>query len=179
MASRYSLTEKEDVVRRHLSGISMLQIASDGQMNYQTVRSIIKRYKTSGQDGLLPRYHQCGRIRSKDSEVSYRLVRMYKHFHPMWGVGYILMKIKARYPALCLRVSRVYERRLRSEHLLSMPRNPPMSSVTVVERAILPHDTWQIDAKEQITTLNGKPACYLTVTDEKTGGALEARVFPL
>jgi hypothetical protein len=54
-----------------------------------------------------------------------------------------------------------------------------MSSVTVVERAILPHDTWQIDAKEQITTLNGKPACYLTVTDEKTGGALEARVFPL
>lgn len=178
MAKVYLLSEREHVIQLHGQGISMRQIASQTGMNYNTVQSIVKRYKSHGQAGFQLRYDQCGRKRTYESERSYRLVRLYKRYHPSWGVGYILMKIKEKYPDLPLCVSRVYERRLKVSHLLSMPRNPPMATVYRAERAILPHDVWQIDAKEQITTLDGQPACYLTITDEKTGGALEARVFP-
>ena len=37
----------------------------------------------------------------------------------------------------------------------------------------------QVDAKEQIQTLDGNWCSYLTFTDEHTGGVLEALVFPL
>lgn len=179
MARAYSLSERERVVELYKAGTSMLQISSQLSMNYKTVKKLIKRHQSSGDEGIQTRYHQCGRKRSYESERAYRLVRMYKYFHPEWGVGYILMKIREKYPELPVSDSRVYERRLRNDHLLSMPRNPAISTVYHFDRALLPHDTWQVDAKEQLTTLDGHPACYLTITDEKTGGALEARVFPL
>lgn len=178
MGQSYSLLDRECVIKLHCQGISMLKIALQLSMNYNTVKTLVKRYKAIGQSGLQTRYNQCGRKRSYESERSYRLVRLYKHHHPTWGVGYILMKIKERYVDIPLCVSRVYERRLKGDHLLSIPRNPPLATVYHAERAILPHDTWQVDAKEQIITLDGKPACYLTITDEKTGGALETKVFP-
>ena len=34
-----------------------------------------------------------------------------------------------------------------------------------------------VDAKENITTLDGQSACYLTITDEKTGSWLCALTF--
>jgi len=35
----------------------------------------------------------------------------------------------------------------------------------------------QVDAKENITTLDGKAACYLTLTDENTGAWLSSIAF--
>jgi len=179
MAQSYSLTAREDVIRLIEAGYSMVSISLELGLHYNTIRSLVKRYKLQGHAGLLPHYDRCGRPRSKESELSYRLVRWYKHHHPDWGVAYILMQIREKYPDLTLCVSRVYERRLRADHLLSMPRNPPLPNKYHPPASVLPHDTWQIDAKEQIVTIDGKPACYLTITDEKTGGVLEARVFPL
>jgi len=175
----YKLIQRESVIQLYNSGVNMLQISIRENINYGTVRTLIKRYKTEGDAGLVPHLKQCGRKRTYDSECTFRLVRLYKHFHPLWGVEYILMKIKEKHPDLPLCVSRVYERRLKAAHLLSMPKNPPLVHIYHPERALLPHDTWQIDAKERLTTSDGKPACYLTTTDEKTGGALSATVFPL
>lgn len=179
MAQLYSLAVREDVIRLRTSGHSMVSTSHQLGLHYNTVRSVVKRYKLQGSEGLLPHYDRCGRTRSQESELSYRLVRWYKHHHPTWGVAYILMQIGEKHPDLALCVSRVYERRLRADHVLSMPRNPPLANVYHPPASILPHDTWQVDAKEQIVTMDGNPACYLTITDEKTGGVLEARVFPL
>lgn len=41
------------------------------------------------------------------------------------------------------------------------------------------HNIWQVDAKEQLTLLDGQVACYLTIVDEKSGAALASPVFPL
>lgn len=179
MAQSYSLAVREDVIRLRTSGHSMISISLELGLHYNTVRSVVKRYKVQGSEGLVPHYDRCGRPRSRASELSYRLVRWYKHHHPTWGVAYILMQIRDKHPDLVLCVSRVYERRLRADHLLSMPRNPPLPSVYHPPASVMPHDTWQVDAKEQIVTMDGNAACYLTITDEKTGGVLEARVFPL
>jgi len=179
MAQLYSLVIREEVIRLRTSGQSMVSISVELGLHYNTVRSVVKRYNAQGSDGLLPQYGRCGRTRSQSSELSYRLVRWYKHHHPTWGVAYILMQIKEKYPDLVLCVSRVYERRLRADHLLSMPRNPPLPNVYHPPASVLPHDTWQVDAKEQIVTMDGNPACYLTITDEKTGGVLDTHVFPL
>jgi hypothetical protein len=178
MAQAYPLSARETVIRLHKSGMSRINISVQLGMSYNTVKSLVKQYLSKGEPGLQSNYHRCGRLLSEESERSYRLVRLYKHFHPGWGVGYILMKLKEKYPTLKFCVSRVYERRLKQQHLISMPRNPPLPTVHYTERALLPHDTWQVDAKEQFTTLDGIAACYLTITDEKTGGILEGKVFP-
>lgn len=179
MGIAYTLSVRESVISLHETGINMLSIAIQTGISYGTVKTLVKRYKAKGKTGLNSHYNQCGRTRTYESERSYRLVRLYRYHHPTWGVEYILMKIRAKYPDLPLCVSRIYERRLRTNDLVSMPKNPPLQNVHYPERARLPHDSWQIDAKENIKTLDGQPACYLTTTDEKTGGALAAKVFPL
>jgi hypothetical protein len=39
------------------------------------------------------------------------------------------------------------------------------------------HNIWEVDAKEQLQTLDGPPACYLTLTDEKSGCWLGSLAF--
>ena len=38
-----------------------------------------------------------------------------------------------------------------------------------IGRSLAPHNIWEVDAKERFTLEDGSPACYLTITDEKTG----------
>jgi hypothetical protein len=52
------------------------------------------------------------------------------------------------------------------------PAQPPIGTSTAV------HNIWQVDAKEHLQTLDGKAACYLTLTDEKSGAWLGATAFP-
>jgi IS30 family transposase len=179
MAKLISLDSREVVVNLHGQGTSMRQIALQEKISYDAVKRLIQRYKTEGEKGLIPKYAQCGLKRRYESELSYRLVRLYKHYHPQWGVAYILMKLKDKYAQLPLCVSRVYERRLKSENKLTLVKNPPLQLDYHVERSRLPHDAWQVDAKELLRTLSGQTACYLTITDEKTGCFIEAKVFPL
>lgn len=39
------------------------------------------------------------------------------------------------------------------------------------------HQVWQIDAKENQSLSDGRPACWLSIVDEKTCGLIEAPVF--
>jgi hypothetical protein len=179
MAESINLNIREVIVNLHGKGLSMRQISFQEKISYDTVKRLINRYKTVGEAGLIPQYSRCGPKRSYESECAYRLVRLYKHYHPQWGVGYILMKIKYKYPDLPLCVSRVYERRLKSAGKLTLLKNPPLQYVYNIEESRLSHDAWQVDAKELLRTLDGQSACYLSVTDEKTGCLLEAKVFSL
>ena len=74
---------------------------------------------------------------------------------------------------------------LRQQHLqrlfrkkeVYVPRN--RNCQEPIGRSTAAHNIWEVDAKERFHLLDGRPACYLTVTDEKTGAWLEAPVFPL
>jgi Helix-turn-helix domain len=179
MAKSINFSTREMIINLHSQGVSMRQISFQEKISYDAVRRLVSRYKTEGDQGLIPKYSQCGPKRSEESECSYRLVRLYKHYHPEWGVSYILMKIRNTYPQLLLCVSRVYERRLKLANKLTIVKNPPLQYVYHVERSREPHDAWQGDAKELLQTLDGQVACYLSIIDEKTGCLLEAKVFSL
>ena len=137
MAKSIGLDKREVLVQLHQEGESMYQISLQMQINYESVKGLIRRYKKEGESGLIPKYSSCGGVRSYDSECSYRLVQLYKHYHAQWGVGYILMKIKEKYPQLKLCVSRTYERRLKSDNITSLVKNPPLQYEYHSESALL------------------------------------------
>jgi hypothetical protein len=178
MAKSINMVTREIVIQLHNQGVSLRQISLQENLSYDAVKRLVNRYKLEGEKGLTPKYTHCGRKRSYASDCSYRLIRLYKHYHPQWGVVYILMKIKDKYPQLPLCVSRVYERRLKSEGKTDV-KNPPLQYAYYAEVSRLPHDTWQVDAKELLQTIDGHVACYLSISDEKTGCLLKAKVFPL
>ncbi|MEL6945084.1 MAG: helix-turn-helix domain-containing protein [Bacteroidota bacterium] len=147
------------------------------QLNYHTVRTWCKRYNDLGIKGLSPQYKSSGRKVNFEHERSYRLIRLTKHLHPLWGVPYIVAKVKEDYPTLLLQSIRHYQRRLRAEPSTKVPP-PKIPRSSSKERPRQAHDEWQIDAKERITLASGLPACYLNVTDTKSNAILICKAFP-
>lgn len=175
MAQAKELPLRQKIALAHTQGASYRSLSIEYGVNYNTIRSICMRYKASGEYGLVPRYSNCGRPIRPDSERSFRLIRLLKHLHPGWGIGYILAKIRVDYPDLPLQSERHYQRRLALKRTkLPAPQLPVFAS----DRARLPHDTWQIDAKERICLSDGKEYCFLNITDEKTAALLHTEVFP-
>lgn len=166
---------RQQVASDHKLGDSYSSLAIRYGLSYNTIRTICMRYKELGAPGLIPRYANCGRQVAEGSERSFRLVRLLKHLHPTWGVGYLLVCIRQNYPELVLQSERHYQRRLASGgNILPKPQLP---NSPLVERSRLPHDTWQIDAKERIGMADGKERCFLNITDEKTASLLTAKGF--
>lgn len=176
MAQAKEVLLRQQIASDHNLGESYSSLAKRYALSYNTVRTICKRHKEFGEPGLIPRYSNCGRHVISGAERSFRLVRLLKHLHPTWGVAYILVRVRRGYPGLALQSERHYQRRLTTEGgVFPKPQLPPPP---VVERSRLPHDTWQIDAKERIGAVDGTERCFLNITDEKTAGLLKAKVFP-
>lgn len=156
-------------------GMKMSQIAREFGINYNTVRTLCKRHENEGSSGLLPNYGNCGRHIAAEAEKVFRLVRLLKHLHPLWGVPYLVQRIEQKFPDLPVQSIRHYQRRL-SNGSAKIPK-PNLPKGESVDRARQPHDTWEIDAKERLDLPDGQGACYLNATDEKTNAILKAAVF--
>lgn len=167
---------RQRILADHQKGATYSSLARHYAMSYNTVRTICRRYKELGEAGLVPRYSNCGRAVVAGAARSFRLVRLLKHLHPTWGIGYILVRIGLDYPHLVLQSERHYQRRL-SEGKSSLPK-PQLPSPTPIDRSRLAHDTWQIDAKERIGMADGQQRCFLNITDEKTAALLKTKGFP-
>lgn len=175
MAQAKDVILRQQIAAEHDKGATYSSLAQGYGMSYNTVRTICMRYKAMGEVGLVPRYSNCGRSVVAGAERSFRLVRLLKHVHPTWGIGYILVRIGLNYPHLALQSERHYQRRL-SEGKSSLPQ-PQLPAAAPTERSRLAHDTWQIDAKERIGAADGQEYCFLNITDEKTAALLKAKAF--
>ena len=125
----------------------------------------------------MPDYSACGRPIRESTEKAYRLVRLVSHFHPTWGVPYLLTRIEITYPDLALQSIRTYQRRLKKDcPKVELPpaKLPKSGLLNDVRQA---HDEWQIDAKEQLRLLDGQKASYLNITDTKTHALLKVKPF--
>jgi hypothetical protein len=164
------------VIKAYESDKNYASLSREFNLNYHTIRSLCMRYDIDGLSGILPRYHQSGQKVSALSETHYRLVRLVKHFHPSWGVGYVLHCLKMKYPSLVFQSERHYQRRLEGlvfvEKTIRLPLSKP------IDRARTAHDTWQVDAKERFSIATGEKHCYLNITDEATGAILGVKAFP-
>lgn len=165
------------VQARQAEQLSFTAIANRYEVSYNTVRNICRAYEEHGQSGLVPNYTACGRKVKESAQKVYRLVRLVRHFHPDWGIPYILTRIECAFPQLPLQSIRTYQRRLSKElpqQELPSAQVPRIKSNEKVRQA---HDEWQIDAKERIELPSGEKVCYLNITDTKSHGILKAKPF--
>lgn len=171
-------TRLEIVEARKAEKLSYRALAARFHVNYHSVRKFCRAFEERGESSLVADYSTCGRTIAPRSEKVYRLVRLIKHFHPSWGVPYILTRLRVSYPGLVLQSARTYQRRLKKDcpkEQLPAPEIPREPLHSDVRQA---HDEWQVDAKEQIQLPSGDQVSYLNVTDTKSNALLKAKAFP-
>ena len=95
--------------------------------------------------------------------------------HPGWGAGLIRVYLAER----GLRPppgESTLRRWFRRAGLAPAP--PGRRPGTRAPRATEPHETWQVDAAEQIPLADGARVCWLRIVDECSGAVLRTAVFP-
>lgn len=175
MGSALNLAYRELIVKEKQAGKTLKQIALDHGFSYSTTCRIWRRYKSEGSSGLLPKYGRCGPQTIKRSAKIHRCCIWLKRRHPSWGAPLIKTILEERYPDEDFPSVRTMQLWFRKAGL-NLPR--AKRHEPVAQQVDHPHDCWQIDAKENITLLDGSKVCYLTVVDVKSGSALDAPIFP-
>lgn len=173
-----SVLRLEIVQARASENLSYRDLATRYKVNYHTVRNLCIGYTEYGESALIADYSGCGRPISKEREKVYRLVRLVRHYHPGWGVPYIITRISVAYPNLKLQSNRTYQRRLKKD--CPNPNLPPaqVPREPIINDVRQAHDEWQIDAKEQLKSRDGQDYSYLNITDTCTHALLETKPFP-
>ena len=69
-----------DIVRRHLHGQSLPQIAIELRLSYDTVRALWRAFRDQGEEGLAIRYDACGQSTPATPEVIRAAACPLKHF---------------------------------------------------------------------------------------------------
>jgi transposase len=184
MSQAISLALRERIYTSQKNGISLADISEELSLPYGTIKQLCRRFRQQGASGLSPSYSNCGSKSGLElSEQKLSFIAL-KEQHLRWGAprlhleqqllegGNLSLCNAPRALASIRSLSRWY-----SQAGLSKRRN--QGEHVPIGRALAPHNIWEIDAKERLILGDGSPACYLTITDEKSGAWLEAPVFPL
>jgi hypothetical protein len=173
MGRATELIFREQIQALRNQGLSIVEISEQLSIPYGTVKHLCRRFKVS--NDLQPKYKNCGRRPGVEFESPKNRALELRRQHPKWGAPRIRveMQLEGIRPLPSVRVLQRFFRQ--NEAYIPRNRNcqPPIG------RSQAPHNIWEVDAKERFRLLDGQPACYLTITDEKTGAWLEAPVFPL
>jgi hypothetical protein len=178
MGQPKNFTQRYEVLKDRAEGLTYSALSNRHNLSYNTVKTWCERFALEGNQGLKPHYSNCGRKVGENNLISFRLVRLIAHLHPEWGIPLICCKIRQDYPELPLQSVRHYQRQIRRGG--KKVGKPSLPKQAEVDRARVPHEVWQIDAKERIPLKDEAKteACFLNITDEKTCSLLQAKVFP-
>lgn len=182
MGQAYSLATRDAIISHRQAGISMTEISETLKVSYGSVRELCKRYSESPKteaglkSALTPRYSNCGTKREKWSPDIVDAVLLLKTEHSRWGAPRLLVELERQMPNQALPTIRTVERWFRKNNLGKPPRQ---TREPAIGRSRGVHNIWEVDAKENLTLLDGQEACYLTTVDEKSGALLASPVFPL
>lgn len=187
MAQALSLAIRERIYSLRENGIRLTEISDELSIPYGTIKQLCRRFRQQGISGLQPSYSNCGSktaLRLGEQKASFIAL---KEQHLKWGAPRLHLEHKLQDKNIEVDQSEsLSEKPLASIRSLNRwyrqvglykPRKQGGSAS--IGRALAPHNIWEIDAKEQLTLADGSPACYLTMTDEKSGAWLESPVFPL
>jgi transposase len=166
---------RQELVRRHQQGETLVSLAESMNIPPATVRNWWQRFRREGEAGLQARYQHCGPQGPKAGPALHRAALAMKREHPGWGAGMIRLELQAQFPDQPLPQKRAIERWIQKAGL-QPPRTkrPPVER----ERGKEPHAVWEIDAKERLLLADGSPTSVLSVTDEASGALLGATPFP-
>lgn len=166
---------RQELVRRHQQGETLLAIAQSMNAPYPTVRNWWRRYRHAGDAGLQTHYDRCGPQAPKAGRPLQQAALALKREHPTWGAGLIRLELGKRFPDQYLPQERAIQRWFQAAGLQPpRARRPPMER----ERGKVPHEVWEIDAKERFRLGDGSGTSVLCLTDEASGALLGATPFP-
>ena len=173
MGQAISLLQREEVINRYKNGNDYSSIGIELGLSTNSVRRFCKLFRDHGLLGLATNYDECGLNQPDRTNIIYRASLWLRRLHPKWGSPRIHIKLVQRYgkdiPSI-----RTLNRWFKDNNL-TKPRNRNHRESIGQSKAV--HNIWQVDAKEQLTLLDGQQACYLTITDERSGSWLTSLSF--
>jgi hypothetical protein len=163
-------------IELHRQGTKMTQIARQLQVSYDSIRTWVRRHGAEGEKGLASRYGRCGRrVDGQRERIRQRALALKKEERD-WGAPFILLHLADEFPGAALPGARSLQRWFRAGGLQPARTRLPRARAGWAGAAF---ERVQVDAKERLSTADGRPCCYLNFTDEYTGSELDAFVFPL
>ena len=175
MPRAYPVDLRQAIVGRHRAGASLAAVAHEFDLSPWTVRTIWRRWRDRGDDGLVPDYAACGRPGPRYPGEVHAAALALRRDHPGWGAGLIRVELAEGFPHQRLPHEATLRRWFRAAGLIP-PALPPRAPNP--PRARSPHERWQLDATEQVRLAGGPPVSWLAASDEATGAMLGAVVFP-
>lgn len=180
MGQATSLVLREQIYALQSQGAGPKAISEQLNIPYGTVKHLCRKFKLCDKECLAPKYANCGRKPFSDLEASKKRALELRQQHPKWGAPRIRVELQLERSAAsggeALSGIKSLQRFFRKKEAYPLRRQ---SAEPSIGRSLAPHNIWEVDAKERFTLEDGSPACYLTITDEKTGAWLEAPIFPL
>jgi DNA-binding transcriptional ArsR family regulator len=162
------------ILSRSRRGQTATDIARALRLSPRTVRHLLRRARDPANPPG-PAYRPGPGRPAHDPLLRDRALAL-RQQHPSWGAGYIRLHLAAEADPAAVPSERTLQRWFRRE------RHPPAAAgrrpSSAADRAIAPHDIWQMDAVEQLRTADGQGACWLRLVDEYTGAFLATTVFP-
>jgi len=158
------------------AGQTVGAIAQSLNLSVRTVRHLLQRLQDDGAAALATGYAKCGRSAKEQPPPLVQEGLDIRAEHPTWGAGLVRVYLRRRHPQESIPSERTLQRWFRRTRLPAAP--PGRRPEGEPERAIFPHDRWQMDAADQMRLQNGKGACWLRLVDECSGAFLRTVVFP-
>ena len=173
MGKATSYLQRQQIIALRKEGYDYGSISQSLNMSFSTVRAICQLYKKQGESGLVTHYDNCGKEPVSRTNLIYRASLWLKHLHPLWGTPRIHTKLRGRYGQVVPTI-RTIDRWYKAVGLHKARSHNQRESIG---KSTAVHNIWQVDAKENLKLVDGQKACYLTITDERSGAWLASLVF--
>ena len=141
----------------------------------RTVRQLLPRFADQP-DRLEPAYRPAPGPPADQRHPLYAQALALRRQHPTWGAGYIRVRLANTADPAVLPSERTLQRWFRRQQ--QPPAAPGRRPPSEANRATVPHDTWQMDAVEQLRLGSGQGVSWLRLVDEYSGAFLGTTVFP-
>src|ERR1039458_5864496 len=166
---------RQAMFRLWQQGQGSRDIAAALGLAHSTVRRLLGRFRRQGSEGIAPDYRRPPVVETSSSDVEQAALRL-RRDHPTWGAGLIRVHLLQGMPGQPVPAERTLQRWFERADLSPAPagRRPRVD----LGRATVPHETWQMDAKEHIRIQTRDEVSWLRLTDECSGAVLWTAVFP-
>ena len=168
------------IVRRRIvelcqSGKTAKEVSQLLELGYPGVAKVWRCYRQQGEASLALKYDHCGR-KSNYGDLIREEINQVRNLNKELGAPIIRSRLLAQGNFDKVPHERTIQRWWKDVSKSNYRGRRPR-----VERnyAKEPHDTWQLDAKEQVCIEDSSQHTYLSFTDEATCAFLKGHVFPL
>ena len=175
MARPIPLPIREALFRLWQQGRNSRQIAASLGLPGSTVRRFVGRFRQHGAAGIAPDYPRAPTDEAQFPDLIQAALRLRRE-HPTWGAGLIRVHLLQAGTGRPVPSERALQRWFAKAGLSPAPRGRRPTAARA--RATLPHETWQMDAKEKIRIRGHERVSWLRLVDDCSGAMLWTTVFP-